>query len=158
MSAFGLLLLAGIVAIPIGWLASEFWNNRPLRITLGILAIISTAFCVCAVNHFLTDIGYNTYFGNATKDLIETSLAQAKDEHLDRVLQAWRDLNSQYHPTYENCAEYKELVEAATARMKGESTIEPRSASDANISAEKQSNEHGSTTSPSPSLEATKQP
>jgi hypothetical protein len=137
MAAFCFLLIAVLVALPIGWFVSEFWNHRPLRITLGILAIAGTTFLVGAVNQMLTTFNYNAWYGFATKKLLETSLVQIEDGHLDRVLKIWRGLNFQYHPTYENRAEYKELVEAATARMKGDVPIEPQSAWDAPIFTEK---------------------
>lgn len=60
---------------------------------------------------------YNAWYGGATHDLIRTSVLQIEDGHLERVLKVWRGLDEQYHPTYENRANYNVLVEEATKRM-----------------------------------------
>jgi len=125
------LMMLLLVALPIGWLVSEFSNNRLLRITLGILAIAMTTFCACAVNSMLTCFNYNAWYGSATRDLIQTSIAQIEDGHTERVLKVWRGMDSQYQPTYENRAGYQDWVKGATARMTGDVPIEPRSAWDA---------------------------
>jgi hypothetical protein len=126
------LVLFLLVAIPLGWFVSEFRNNRALRIILGILAISSTTFCACTVESLLTCFNYNLSYGSATKNLVQTSIVQIEAGQPDRVLKVWRGLNVQYEPTYETPpTKYAELVEAATARMKGDIPIEPRSAWDA---------------------------
>src|SRR5207302_2707390 len=102
-----------------------------LRITLGILTIAICTFCVSALTTLLTGFNYNAWYGGATKDLIETSLTQIEDGHLERVLIVWRGLNSQYQPTYENRAGYRDLVAEATARMRGDTPIAPGSPWDA---------------------------
>jgi hypothetical protein len=126
------LILLSLAALAIGWFVSELRGSNPgLRIALGILSIAATTFCVSAVNDMLTRFNYNSSYGTATKDLIETSIAQIEDGHLDRVLKVWRATSSQYQPTYENRAGYKELVEAATARIKGDTPIKSGSPWDA---------------------------
>ena len=133
MSPFGFFLIAIIIALPIAWLVSEFRGNRALRITLGILAIGMMSTCIWALSSVLTRFNYNAWYGGATGDLISTSLQQIEDGHLDRVLKVWRGLDQQYRPTYENRAGYRELVEEATARMRGETSIEVGSAWDASV-------------------------
>jgi hypothetical protein len=129
MLAFALFLL---VVLPIAWIVSEFWGNHPvLRVALGISAIATIAFGVWAVDSMVIHFNYNAWYGSATKQLIQTSIAQIEDGHLDRVLKVWRGMESQYEPTYENRAGYKELVEAATARMTGDTPIESGLAWDA---------------------------
>jgi len=133
MSPLALLLIAIIIALPIAWLVSEFRGNLALRITLGILAIGVMAACIWGLSGLLIRFNYNAWYGGATGDLISTSLKQIEDGHLDRVLKIWRGLDRQYHPTYENRAHYKELIEGATARMRGDTPIEPGSAWDASV-------------------------
>lgn len=133
MSPLGFLLIAVIIALPIAWLVSEFRGSRALRISLGILSIGVMATCIWALNSVLTRLNYNAWYGGATGDLISTSLQQIEDGHLDRVLKVWRGLDQQYRPTYENRAHYKELVEEATARMRGDTPIEVGSAWDASV-------------------------
>ena len=117
MSALAFFLLALIVALPIAWLASEFSDRRVLRIVLGILALCALTFCTWTLNSLLTRFQYNHLYGYATKNLIETSLHQIEEGHLDRVLEAWRGLDRQYHPTYENRANYDVLVTEAVEMM-----------------------------------------
>ena len=114
------LILLLLVAIPIGWFASEFSKYRALRIALGILAIATTAFGACAVNHVLTTFNYNVSYGTATKKLVRTSIAQIEGGHLDRVLESWRKMDMQYEGTYETPpSQYVGSVEEAVARMAG---------------------------------------
>jgi len=133
MSALGFLLLVLIVALPMGWLIAEFRGSRSLRIVLGILAMALTTFCVSALSTVLTRFDYNAWYGRATKDLIDASLDEIEDGHLDRVLQEWPSLNAQYQPTYENRASYRELAAEATARIRGDVTIAPGSPWDAPV-------------------------
>jgi hypothetical protein len=133
MSPLGFLLLAIIIALPIAWLVSEFRGSRAWRISLGVLALGVVTFCVWGLSSILTRFNYNAWYGGATGDLIRTSLHQIEDGHLDRVLKVWRGLNQQYQPTYENRARYRELVEEATRRMRGDVPIEPGSAWDASV-------------------------
>jgi hypothetical protein len=124
MTPLAFLLIAIVVALPIAWLASEFRSGRTLRVTLGILTIGIMATCIWALSNVLTRFNYNAWYGGATGQLISTSLQQIEDGQLDRVLTVWRGLDQQYHPTYENRARYKELVEEATRRMRGDMPIE----------------------------------
>ncbi len=133
MSPLGFLLIAIIIVLPIAWLVSEFRGNRTLRITLRVLAIGVMETCIWALSSVLTRFNYNAWYGGATGDLIRTSLLPIEDGHLDRVLKVWRGLDQQYQPTYENRAGYRELMEEATRRMRGDVTIEPGSAWDASV-------------------------
>src|ERR1041384_1767034 len=125
MSPLGFLLLAVIIALPVAWLLTEFRGSRKLRISLGLLALGVVAFCVWGLSSILTQFNYNAWYGGATGDLIRTSLHQIEDGHFDRVLKVWRGLDQQYEPTYENRARYRELVEDATRRMRGDEPMEP---------------------------------
>jgi hypothetical protein len=127
------LYLIVIIALPIAWLISEFYNIRSLRIVLGILALLITTFCIAGLNNLLTRFSYNESYGSATKNLIETSLRQIEDGHLDHVLKIWRGLNNQYHPTYENQANYQELSSEATAQIRGDTPTATDSSWDAQV-------------------------
>lgn len=131
MTPLGFVLITIIVALPIAWLVSEFRGARVLRISLGILAVVVVSTCVGALSSVLLRFNYNAWYGSATEDLIRTSLKQVEDGHLDRVLKVWRGLNLQYHPSYETREHYTDLVQQATARMRGETPIEIGSAWDA---------------------------
>jgi hypothetical protein len=133
MSTLGFLLIAIIICLPIAWLLSEFHDNRTLRITLGILALGVMSTCIWALSSMLIQFNYNAWYGGATGKLLSTSLKQIEDGHFDRVLKIWRGLNQQFHPTYENRARYKDLVEEATQRMRGDVSIEAGSLWDASV-------------------------
>lgn len=133
MSPLGFFLIAIAVALPIAWLAAEFRGSRTLRITLGILSVGTITTCAWVLTSAVTRFNYNAWYGGATGDLISTSLQQIEDGHLDRVLKVWRGLDQQYQPHYENRAQYRELVEDATRRMKGERPIEIGSPWDASV-------------------------
>jgi hypothetical protein len=133
MTPFGLLLLAVIILLPIAWLVAEFRGRIELRILLGLLTITILTFCSWALSSVINHFNYNAWYGGATGELVSTSLKQIEDGHLDRVLTVWRGLNHQYRPTYENRANYDELVQDATARMRGDVPIEPTSAWDATV-------------------------
>ncbi|MCP5519927.1 MAG: hypothetical protein H7A46_00095 [Verrucomicrobiales bacterium] len=129
----GLLLLALLVCLPVGWVVAEFRGGRALRIGLGLLAIGLVGMSVWGLSNLLARFQYNAWYGAATDDLIGTSLEQIEDGHLERVLKIWRGLQLQYHPTYETRAHYDELVEEATSRMRGDVPIAAGSAWDAPV-------------------------
>ena len=131
LTPLGLLLLALLFGLPIGWLVSEFRGGRVLRIGLGVLALGFCSFCIWTLVSITKTFNYNAWYGGATGDLISTSVREIDEGHFDRVLVVWRSLDRQYHPTYENRAHYRELVEEATRRMRGEVPIEKGSAWDA---------------------------
>jgi hypothetical protein len=133
MSPLGVLLVVVVTAVPIAWIVSEFRSSRMLRIALGVLTIGVVATSVWGVTALLTRFNYNAWYGSATGDLVSTSLQQVEDGHLERVLTVWRGLDRLYRPTYENRARYDELVEEATARMRGDTPIETGSPGDASL-------------------------
>ena len=123
MAPPAILVLLIVIALPLGWLASEFSRHRALRIALGIAAIASSmgvAYVVASVVGDLARLNYNTSYGGASKDLVDTTIAEIEDGNIERVMKVLRRLNLDYHPTYENRANYDELVSAAVSEMKGE--------------------------------------
>jgi hypothetical protein len=109
-----LVALAFVVLLPIGWLASEFCDKRAVRIALGVLAIAMCYFVAFVVGS-LERLSSNAYFGDASRKLVETTVAELEAGHADAVLAHLRELKSGYSPTYENRAEYKELVDRYAA-------------------------------------------
>lgn len=122
MTLRAILVLFLVIGIPVAWLIAEFRGNCPVRITLGVIAILCS-FGVAAIIGMSSELNYNAWFGGATKDLINTTVEQVENGELDRVMTVLRSLNRQYHPTYENRANYRALVEDATARMRGDVEI-----------------------------------
>ena len=106
-----------VVALLIAWIVSEFRSRRAVRITLGCLAILCS-FGVASIVGLLERFNSNAWFGGATKDLIDATVLGLEAGRTDRVLQTYRQLQSDYHPTYENRARYDKLVEEAVGKMK----------------------------------------
>lgn len=131
MTVLIVFLIGILISLPIAWLIAEFYGGRWLRISLGILAIGIVALGTWALNSVLTRFNYNAWYGGATGDLIRTSIKETENGNFDRVLKIWRGLEQQYRPTYENRAQYADLVREATSRMRGEVPIEAGSDWDA---------------------------
>lgn len=125
MTFFAYALILAVMGLPIAWLASEFRYGRGMRISLGIAAMAVVTITASGLWSTLSKLQYNSDFGAATKGLIEASIEQIEDAQLDRVLKAWRGLNAQYRPTYENRAQYPELAAEATDLIRGEKTFVP---------------------------------
>lgn len=125
------LIAAIIILLPIAWLLAEFHGSLPSRITLGALSILVLAICAWVLSDVLNGFQYNAWYGGATGELIDTSVEEIEDGNADRVLKVWRSLDRQYQPTYENRANYDELVEDATQRIRGEIPIDSGGAWDA---------------------------
>jgi len=68
----------------------------------------------------LSHLNYNAWYGDASKDLVDTTITEIEDGNIERVMKVLRRLNLDYQPTYENRANYDELVSAAVSEMKGE--------------------------------------
>jgi hypothetical protein len=112
--------------LPIAWLVSEVGNRRSLRIGLGIGSIVAIVTVFVSVNGVLTQLDFNSWYGAATKDLVDTTIVEIEKGNVDRVMDVLRRLNLQYQPTYENRARYVELVSEAVAKMKGESDTDAK--------------------------------
>ena len=119
MTPLGALVLLVVIALPILWCASEFSRYRLLRITLGIAAIASSI-GVAYIAGQIVRLNYNAWYGHASKELVNTTIAEIEDGNIEGVLDVLRRLNLDYQPTYENRAHYDELVNAAVAEMKGD--------------------------------------
>jgi hypothetical protein len=114
-----LIALILVVLLPIGWLASEFHDNRGIRIILGVLAI-AMSFFVAFVVGSLEQLRSNTYFGDTSKSLIETTVTELEAGNSEQVLDRLKKLQDKYHPTYETRAGYKELVDEYVAQFASE--------------------------------------
>lgn len=123
MAPQAVIVLLIVIALPIAWFASEFGKRRPLRITLGIAAILSAMGVAYLVGH-LSRWNYNAWYGGASKDLVATTVTQIEDGNIDRVMSVLRRLNLDYRPTYENRAHYDELVREAIAQMNGDGELQ----------------------------------
>jgi hypothetical protein len=103
------LILVLVVTLPIAWLASEFMAKTAVRVGLGVAAI-AMSFAVAWIVGSLDRLQSNTYFGDATKDLIQNTIVELENGNADRVLLELKNLRSQFHPNYETRDDYDRLV------------------------------------------------
>lgn len=104
------LTLLLVVALPIAWLVSEFYDNRIARITLGLLAL-GMSFGVAWIVGSLDRLQSNIYFSEATKDLIQNTIVELENDNVDNVLTHLRLLRDDFEPTYETRDDYDVLVD-----------------------------------------------
>lgn len=118
-----MMILLSISFVVFGiWMLAEFRQDRAARVIFGSLTLF-LGLGAGVVLSMLNEFNYNAWYGSATKNLIDTIVIQVEDGNLDRVMTVLRGLNRQYQPTYENRAGYRDLVEEATAQMRGEVEI-----------------------------------
>ena len=91
-----MLIFVVVIGLPVAWLVAEFRWKRPVRVTLGVLAVLCS-FGVAAIIGMLFELNYNAWYGSATKDLINTTVEQVEDGQLDRVMTVLRSLNRLTH-------------------------------------------------------------
>jgi len=112
-----ILLLAITAALPIAWLIAEFKARPGVRRSLGIVTLV-WSFGVASLVGILRDFSANIYFTNATKDLLEASVSQLKIGKTEVVIREWSRASEEFHPTYENRAQYRQIVDQAIEGMK----------------------------------------
>ncbi len=117
MKPLGLLVAMLVLGIPIAWFVSEFKGGRRLRLILGCLAIL-LSFGVAGLVGWAERFNSNAWFGGASKNLIDTTIAELEAGNRDGVLRSLKTLQQEYAPTYENRAGYDVLIEQTVAQMR----------------------------------------
>lgn len=113
-----------VIGLPIAWLISEFYPYRYLRIALGIAAI-SSSIVVAMIVGSLAHFDANSWYGGASKDLIDASIAELEKGNSEALLKELKVLQSDFQPTYENRARYDELVREFVQRLDHEYVNQP---------------------------------
>jgi hypothetical protein len=111
------LILLLVVLLPIAWLASEFQERRAIRIALGMLSIGLSIISASAYYGTVDRIAYNTWYGSATADLIDTMITEIETGDCAKLLTELKQFEKKFEPTYENRAHYDELVREFVAHM-----------------------------------------
>ena len=91
---------------------------------MGTSAIL-LSFAIAAFVGGMERFNSNAWFGSATKDLIDVTVAELEAGNQERVLRSLKDLQGRYAPTYENRARYDVLVEEAVKRMRSHERMGP---------------------------------
>lgn len=104
------LLFLLVVFLPCCWLLSEFQNRRWVRILLGV-ASLSLSFFIATVIGFLQQLNYNSSYGFASAKLLDSTISELEANRADRLLPALRTLRKEFQPTYENRAQYDQLID-----------------------------------------------
>jgi hypothetical protein len=117
MNFAGIAVLSIVLILPVAWLVAELYGSRWQRITLGILAILSS-FAVAWLVGSLQMFSANAWFGNATKELVNTTVSELERGRTDQVLASLKQLQTHYRPTYDTRSRYDEMVHQAVKQMK----------------------------------------
>jgi hypothetical protein len=111
------LVLISLVVLPVAWLISEFQRRVWIRLTLGVLSLALSFFVAWVVGE-LSHFQYNSSYGFASSQLIDAVIANIEAGNEEGLLRELRQLKTDYKPTYENRANYDELVERFAERLK----------------------------------------
>lgn len=112
-----ILLITITAALPIAWLVAEFKARPGIRRTLGIVTIL-WSFGVASLVGLLQNFNANVYFTEATKELLSASIEQLKAGKTEAVIREWARADSEFQPTYENRARYRQIVDEVIEGMK----------------------------------------
>jgi hypothetical protein len=119
------LILFLVVALPIAWLISEFTARTEVRVILG-MAAIAMSFAVAWGVGSLDRLQSNTYFGDATKDLVQNTIVELEKGNVERVVAALHELRSDFEPSYETRDEYDKLVAEYVERVSDDPIMHDR--------------------------------
>lgn len=111
-----LLIVFLTIALPVAWIASEFQERRWLRILAGCAAL-SMSFLVASGVGMLERLNSNAWYGSASKELIDTTIAELERGNTDQLVAELKTLQASFDPTYENRAQYDKLVAEFRRRL-----------------------------------------
>jgi len=122
MAPFFLFLVVGVV---VAWFASEFQGRRWLRLLLGCCALVLVGGVAGLAATLVERCNGNAWYGTASGDLIDATVAGLEKGRADEVLAELKRLRGRFQPTYENRARYDRLVEEYVARVRGDKKGNP---------------------------------
>ena len=127
MNLLGILILLTGPALVVAWLVLEFTGGRAQRITCGILALVAFTTVTWFATYISNQFNYNLSYGCATKELIDQTIWGLEAGRTTMVLRELHKFQDEYHPTYENRANYVPLAQQTAERMKKENPQHPLS-------------------------------
>ena len=111
-----ILILLLVVALPLAWFASEFSSYRWLRVLLGCGAI-GMSFLVAYVVGSLEHMNANVWYGNASLNLLDVTIEELEKGNGEQVVRELKELQREFHPSYEDRGRYDKLVEGYVERL-----------------------------------------
>lgn len=95
-------------------------DNKPLKY-LGLTVILLAVPVIVGITYgHLQRLNYNAWYGTQTKDLLEVTIEKLEKGETEQVIQELKTLKENYKPTYENKANYDELVKETIEKLKEE--------------------------------------
>lgn len=116
MQPLGFLAVLIVMTLPLLYIVGEAKRLRYLRISAFVLLLPICVFVAWAVG-MLQQFNYNAWYGFASQELIAATVQQLETGNTDHVLQCLKALDEQFSPTYENRANYDNLVEVTVRAL-----------------------------------------
>jgi hypothetical protein len=107
MPAIPILIAIGLL---LAWLVSEFYPYRGVRILLALGLLMFTTFVTCVGTNLWSRFNYNAWYGQASADLIDTTIAEIEAGRSQALLPRLKELRKSFWPTYEHRDHYDEKV------------------------------------------------
>lgn len=104
------------------WSVAEFKVKKSwIRFVLGVFTLASWLILLdLAIPLFnvCEKFNYNAHYGSASKQLIDTIIEKIEKRETEKILECLKKLQKEFHPSYENRANYDELINEAVKGMK----------------------------------------
>ncbi len=110
------LIVVMAVVLPLAWFGSEFTSYRWFRLLLGCAAI-GTSFLVAYGVGSLEHLNANAWYGEASGNMLDVTIEELERGNSEQVIRELKELQKEFHPTYENRARYDKLIEGYLERM-----------------------------------------
>jgi hypothetical protein len=114
---FTCLAIIWVVALPAGWLASEFTSRRWLRLILGIAMLATGVVLAHGLGHTGGEWETNDWFARTNTRLIDATIDRLETGDPQIVLASLKQLRLKYQPNYDTRSHFDELVDEAVKTM-----------------------------------------
>jgi hypothetical protein len=98
------------IGLLLAWLVSEFYPYRGVRILLALGLVMFATFVSCVGTNLWSRFQYNAWYGSASADLIDTTIAEIEAGRSQELLPRLKELRETFHPSYETRDHYDEKV------------------------------------------------
>lgn len=105
-----------VIALPLAWFGSEFSSYRWLRMLLGCGAI-GMSFLIAFGVGKLEHISASVWYGNASQNLLDVTIEELEKGNGEQVVRELKELQREFHPSYEDRGRYDKLVEGYVERL-----------------------------------------